>query len=259
MNRNLQNIFLGLSIITQTTIAHIDYNKLDTQEMCSFLKQFIEPDSLVFDVGANIGNKTDLYLRLNAKVVCFEPQLECVNHLKNRFAHTRNVIIEHKGLAATQGVLEFFKCKEANTLSTFSFHATQNGRFAEHNYNWNQCIMVDVSTLDAMIDQYGMPQFCKIDVEGFEYEVLKGLTKKIPYLSFECNSEHILIAEQCVHYLSNLGYKKFNFAIGERGWFAFDNWLNETEFLREFTQLINNNDWREIWGLWGDVYASSLD
>lgn len=258
MKKLIAVVLLSIHAITGA-LPHIDYNAFDATKTGEFLKQFISHGDLVFDVGANVGKKTDLYLALGARAVCIEPQIECVTQLKHKFRANKNVVVEHKGLAAQKGTLELLKCRQADTLSTFCVEATKEGRFAQRNYNWDQRVLVDVSTLDAMIAQYGTPKFCKIDVEGFEYEVLKGLTQPIDYLSFECNSEHMAITKECVSYLTRLGYKKFNFAIGEQGWFAFDSWIDGTEFIEKLQTLAVSQDWEDIWGLWGDVYASYID
>ena len=106
-----------------------------------------------------------------------------------------------------------------------------------------------------MIQKYGKPKFCKIDVENFEYEVLKGLSQPIKYLSFEFNFECIENTKKCLDYLVNLGYRSFNFAPGERGWLLFDEWMSGDNFLEELKKKAENCDWRDIWGLWGDIYA----
>ena len=45
--------------------------------------------------------------------------------------------------------------------------------------------MVPVTTLDALIERHGVPSFVKVDAEGFEEEVLQGLSRSIKALSFE--------------------------------------------------------------------------
>jgi FkbM family methyltransferase len=46
-------------------------------------------------------------------------------------------------------------------------------------------VTVPVTTLDKAIDEFGVSTFCKMDVEGFEVDVLKGLSKPIPLLTIE--------------------------------------------------------------------------
>jgi FkbM family methyltransferase len=259
MNQNVIKKVIAFVLISSIRIAHGNdylYNLLDVNEMHAFLKTFITEKSLVFDVGANVGKKTELYLACGAKVICFEPQPNCVNELFNNFGKNANVCIEHCGLADKAGTLELKVCDQVSTLSTFNKKCTSEGRFAEHNYTWSRAVQVPVCTLDEMIKKYGVPQFCKIDVEGFEYEVLKGLTQPINVISFECNSECMTITKQCLQHLETLGYKKFNFAIGERGAFIFSNWMECKDFIVALEKLSKEKSWSDIWGLWGDVYAS---
>lgn len=79
-----------------------------------------QPGDLVFDIGANIGAKTAEFVVSGARVVCFEPQPDCVRRLRQRFANNPNVVIEGAGLATQSGVMELSICSAANTISTFS-------------------------------------------------------------------------------------------------------------------------------------------
>ena len=89
----------------------------------------------------------------------------------------------------------------------------------------------------------------KIDTEGHELEVLKGLTKKTGIISFEFTSEFFVDAIKCLDYLTLLGYQKFNYSEGERKKFNFD-WTSKDKILEEVENKIKTNDY-----LWGDIYA----
>lgn len=216
----------------------------------SFLKQFISPGDLVFDVGAHVGKKTIEYLNLGASVVCFEPQPNCAIILQGKFGSNGRVRIEQKGLADKPGVLSLAVCNVANTLSTFSDEWQEAGRFNAMGYRWNDNIQVDVVTLDAMIARYGCPAFCKIDVENFEYEVLKGLTQTIPVLSFEFAIETFHNTKKCIDRLVSLGYKKFNFAIAENERLVLNDWVSAEQIIDVIEQ-----ESCKYHLLWGDVYA----
>ncbi|MEZ4584405.1 MAG: FkbM family methyltransferase [Caldilineaceae bacterium] len=41
---------------------------------------------------------------------------------------------------------------------------------------WDTAIPVTVTTLDRLIAQYGVPAFCKIDVEGYELALVRAVT-----------------------------------------------------------------------------------
>jgi len=220
-----------------------------------FFDQFIKPGDLIFDVGANIGNKTVQYLAHGARVICFEPQPICVKQLEKRFAKNKDVTIVAKGIADKPGELELALCPRAGTLATFSQQEQIQGRFAEHAYTWTHKVMVPVTTLDAMIAIFGLPVFCKIDVENFELEVLQGLSKPIRCISFEYHQEFFNNAVKCIEQLQSIGYTKFNFTIAEELTLKATTWLSAQELIATIQHLYTDQDWSAIWGLWGDVYA----
>lgn len=220
-----------------------------------FFDQFINAGDLVFDVGANIGKKTEQYLAHHARVICFDPQPVCVGILQSKFSTNASVIIVDKGIADTEGTLELALCAQANTLATFSEEEQTKSRFAQHNYYWPSKITVQVTTLDRVIEQYGLPKFCKIDVENFEYEVLKGLTKPIPYISFEYHIEFFEKIRKCILHLMSIGYTKFNFTVGEQLRFASTQWFSGPDLLQAIDGMAHQKNWDHIWGLWGDIYA----
>ena len=206
---------------------------------------FLKNGDVVFDVGANIGTKTDLFLSHGAKVVCFEPQPDCVKVLWQKYGKNKNVIIVEKGLAGTNGEMQLSICSHANTISTFS-DDWKKGRFA--GYKWDKSINVEVTTLDDVVQKYGCPKYVKIDVEGFEHQVLSGLSIQIPYISFEFTIEFLDNARHCVTLLEKLGYKYFNLAIGENSQLILNEWLS-ARMLFETIECIEDKL------LWGDIYA----
>jgi hypothetical protein len=105
-----------------------------------------------------------------------------------------------------------------------------------------------VTTLDALIEQHGLPRFCKIDVEGFEAEILRGLSQPIPLLSFEYVPAAIAIACEAVGLLAALGPYRFNATVGERRRFLWPAWREREATLAWLRAL--RPDERS-----GDVYA----
>ena len=204
---------------------------------------------LVFDVGANIGAKAALFAAHGARVVCFEPIPECLDHLHTRFASNAQVIIVPVALGAEQGTLPIMVCSAATTISTFS-PAWQQGRFNDH--TWDRKLDVPVRTLDSEIEKYGLPDYCKIDVEGFESSVLQGLSRQIPVISFEFCKEFVDDAALCVQRLINLGYKRFNLVYGESATLRHSAWIDASQLLAELVSHPHPL-------VWGDVFAASVD
>ena len=138
-------------------------------------------------------------------------------------------------------------CSESPTLSTFADH-WKTGRF--DNVIWDSEIYVDIITLDDLVNKYGIPKYCKIDVEGFELNVIQGLSHKIGTISFEFTSEFITHAMQVIERLVVLGYKEFNVSLGELPTYNFNEWIPFYELVKVLLNAAQSNP-----GLWGDIYA----
>lgn len=216
----------------------------------TILREIIKPGDLVFDIGSHMGKKADLYLELGAQVVCVEPQPICEKFLQEKYNKNNNVVVVNKGITDIPCQLPMLICPTSNAISTFSKEWTNEGRFFDAGYVWNQTIIVEMTTLDELIKSYGLPQFCKIDVENFEYNVLKGLSQPIPYVSFEFAIEFFKNTEKCLERLVELGYNSFNFALGEKTELFLKKWTSKEELLSILKLNSVNID-----KMWGDIYA----
>lgn len=160
------------------------------------LSEFVKPGDLVFDVGANIGKMTWMYRQLGARVVAFEPQEECVEKLKALFVDDDQVIIDQVALGERSGAAKM-ACYGGTTISTLvPGHYWQEGGPWEGTPTDSEQI-VPMTTLDLAIARYGVPAFIKIDVEGFEHNVLKGLSQFVP-LQFEYHPYFWKQARRCM-------------------------------------------------------------
>lgn len=194
--------------------------------------QFVSQNDLVFDVGANTGDLSQIFLELGARVICIEPQPSCIKILKKRYFNNPRVTIVEKGLSDDRGQLPFFISSKTPALSTFSRQWCEKGFFRKK--TWDQTIGAETTTLDALIEKYGLPAFCKIDVEGFEEKVIKGLSQPIPALSFEFNQWYLNEAKNCADYLASLGNPRFNYSL-YNGYTLFSKeWLDSQQL---FTKL----------------------
>ena len=218
-----------------------------------FYKQFIKPGQLCFDVGASIGERTDIWLRLGARVICVEPQKGCCEVLRSKYGTNANVKVLQVGLASKPGVMALSICESANTISTFS-EKWKTGRFKS--YEWNIKYDVQMKTLDELVEEYGMPDFCKIDVEGFELEVLRGLSRPIRHLSFEFTSEFMADAQKCLEHLESIGKVEFNFALGDnltlKPALGLERWASSQQLFNMLSKSSSDL-------LWGDIYARFYD
>ncbi len=195
-----------------------------------FYSDFIHQNDLVFDVGANVGNRVEAFLKCKAKVVAIEPQPECVKILKAKF--NDKIIIENVGLNETDGELEM-QISTDSTVSSFNKDYINKTKERFKYSRWENTIKVPVTTLDKLIARHGTPKFCKIDVEGFELMVLKGLHTNIPYLSIEyCVPEMKDQNLECLNYLHTISPNaKFNYSIGESMSWALKEWQSFSQFI----------------------------
>jgi FkbM family methyltransferase len=217
--------------------------------MEGFYRQFLRPGSLCFDVGANVGNRTSVFLSIGAKVVAVEPQLELAAGLRRMFGSSDKVVIVESALGKEPGSTEML-VSSMDTLSSLSKNWVQrvknSGRFGEA--EWKKTVRVELTTLDSLISRHGLPEFCKIDVEGYELEVLAGLSKAIPSLSFEFTPEVIETAVGCITRLSEIGDYEFNFSIGESLDFLLADWILPDGMVEHLKRLPDKS-------VFGDVYA----
>lgn len=221
----------------------------------AFYRQFAGPGELVFDVGANLGNRTRLFLGLGARVVAFEPQQKCADLLERAFARDPAFTLVRKALASAEGESQMY-ISAAHTVSTLSQDwvrdTTDTGRF--EGVTWDKRQDVAMTTLDKVIDTYGVPVFIKIDVEGFEYEVLKGLSQPVNAVSIEFATESLAVTLRAIEAVSALAPMVFQIARGEELDFIADDWMQKDEVMARLQTLC-----REDVMAWGDVYMKRVE
>ena len=139
---------------------------------------------LIFDVGANLGDKAEVFSRIAHRVICFEPEPRLAQHLRRRFRHSPQIVIEECGLSDREGLAELHAYEEGSAYNTFS---TDQHKLVVNGQKQHQLIPVAITTLDAMIAKHGTPQLLKVDVEGHENEVFSGLSTRIGLISYEAN------------------------------------------------------------------------
>lgn len=219
------------------------------REMGAFYGNFFKSGDLVFDIGANNGNRSEIFLELGARVVAVEPQPLCQDVLKRLFASSPRFTLVPKALGDAPGEAKMF-IADASVLSTLSKDwidkTTKSGRFAGH--EWSKSITVPLTTMDALIAEHGDPSFCKIDVEGFEVQVLKGLTRPVKAVSFELATEATDNALACIQRLESLGRYEYNFSNSESMKFERTAWLTSDAMVRVIKSELDSS-------YFGDVYA----
>lgn len=222
------------------------------RRLARFYGQFLSPGDLAFDVGAHVGNRVSVFRRLGARVVAVEPQPHLLRVLRLLYGRDPRVQLESCGVGAESGTATLHLSSRTPTVSSFADTwidtVADDPGFAA--VRWDATLPVPVVTLDELIERRGEPQFCKIDVEGYEHEVLRGLSRPLRALSFEYVPIAAERAVACVERLTELGDYRFRRSRAEtHSWFD-PVWLDAPTMINRLRTLPDARS--------GDVYARQV-
>lgn len=180
-------------------------------------RSLLPPGALCFDVGAYVGTKSEALLAAGAAVVAFEPNPLVLPELRARCGHHERwrLVTAAVGSRAGTGILHARRFPGLSGLSD----------------QWPGHVLatfdVPIITLDAAMLAYGTPFYCKIDVEGWELEVLRGLTQALPLLSFEFHLDERDLAKtaDCLERLARFGPSHVNLTHADTPAFLLPEWL----------------------------------
>lgn len=163
--------FVNDEMIGSSLRRYGEYQQLELELLLSILT----PDSVVYDVGANIGYHTTAFASRARQVISFEPNPQ-------NFALLQKNTADHERVTRYQAAV-------SNTVGTgyiADFDPAVYGNFG-HMTMTTSGVEVPCMTLDAL--NHAPPDLIKIDVEGHEYEVLQGaihlLKRQRPVVYYE--------------------------------------------------------------------------
>tara|TARA_B100001059_G_scaffold167693_2_gene167432 strand:- start:2315 stop:2983 length:669 start_codon:yes stop_codon:yes gene_type:complete len=170
---------------------------------------YVENWGLAIDIGANIGLWSKDLSNYFDKLICFEPNPNCIDYLKKNIK-IKNAEIYPYGLGAEECNQDLFIHPINSGASSFVDYTKVGldkqsrpvyGKFPDQ----TQKINVNIKKLDNF--NFEKIDFIKIDVQGYEYKVLKGakktLTNNNPII---CLEEDKPQDSETIPYLKSLNY-----------------------------------------------------
>jgi len=220
---NKDNIVFDLDVQECVQKAVFCFHYFEPEDAAVF-RTLIKPNSIVFDVGANIGQYSLLAAKLmreTGQVYAFEPSLNVQPRLKrniqlNGFAHIELV---PDAVAASCGMMKFYPANEDGNQGVGSLMPAQDYRSTIRS---SDGVDVQVTSLDAFCEKRNVwhVDVLKIDVEGYDLEVLKGAVKLM-----QKNPDLVIMSEVEPINLEQLGetaesFYAFMKSCGFHAWYA---------------------------------------
>lgn len=187
------------------------------RKMRALYSDFFGAGDLVFDIGAHVGDRVAAFRSLGALVVAVEPQPDAMAILHRLHGGDPHVTLIEAAVGAQPGHATLHLNTANPTVSTLSNDLIAAAADAAlwRTQRWDRSITVDMLTLDDLVAVHGRPVFVKIDAEGYEAEILEGLSTPLPALSFEVTTIQKSVAFAAIDSLEKLAPYRYNFAPGE--------------------------------------------
>jgi FkbM family methyltransferase len=198
--------------------------------MACFYRALLPPGALVFDVGANVGEFSEVFAAVGASVIAVEPNADCLRHIQISYA-TQKIEAIQAAVGPRNGLAVLNLSDKRDDLSSLSqdWIGVLQQEHKEYQGLWVRQVTVPVITLDTLIGRYGVPYFIKIDVEGFEEFALDGLSTQPPLLSFEFNAACPDVTMRCLDKSVFGPGSIFNYALGDPTGFELAAWVSRNE------------------------------
>ena len=167
---------------------------------------------LVFDVGAANGDDSAYYLRKGFRVVAVEPNPRSVSALRDRFAAEiagERLSLLPAAISTDEGEAQFWVCDDMPGWSSFDRAIASYCQRRHHD------VCVRTCRFSTLIEQFGVPFYCKIDIEGCDRLCLEQMCEDTapPFVSIELptngSAPKKAVTKRMMDRLERLGYGRF--------------------------------------------------
>ena len=202
----------------------------------NFYQTFLIKNKLIFDLGANCGDKSHIFLKFTDKIILYEPEEDLFETLKFRFRKNNKVVLNNLLISDLVGDVVFYSVADHEAYSSIINNYKDNFDHLKKSLITKK--IKKSSTLNFEINKHGIPYYIKIDCEGAENLILKNLKYNIEVLSFEANLPLFLDQTiQIINYLKNNFNRCYNIRKEGEFNFLFKNHLNPEEIVEHLTYL----------------------
>ena len=201
--REIKPAVRGWLALQRARLAHKRHPDLGEISAYSFYATRLRFRDLAFDIGANAGEHTAQMLNRGARVIAVEPQASLAAQLAKRFPAATVLPI---AVGDKPGTAMLHHAREGDHVASLDPSWTAN---LPGPHTWEGTEQVNVTTLDDLIDKYGDPTVVKIDTEGFDHRVLRGLSRSIEHVLFEVNAALPHHAQEAFERLDALGHYEY--------------------------------------------------
>lgn len=196
---------------------------------------------LLFDIGANRGDATLAGRKLGYKVIALEPAPKTYTALVKSFIYDDVIPLRLAVSDKDNEEIEFYDCIEDGLSTTDKNWLTQEGMpYAGKEYRTRK---VSTITIDTLAQKYGKPDLIKIDVEGAEWAVFKGMTQKYRSIIFEWTNVTIGEHQLQIEYLETLGYTEVGFQFIEHHLQQPKEWFDIGHQRLDDWVIVNKDKW----------------
>ena len=214
-----------------------------------FKNKFFKEKVVIFDIGSHKGDTVDLFIKnLNVrKIYAFEPNTKLFEKSKKKYFKKENVIINNFALGENNIILKLNISKDGyssslNEINESSSYFKKKNKiinfFSSSQTFFNDQQIVNVFKISKIINDLSLNQIdiIKIDTEGYEFNILKGIEtshfKFIKYIYFE-------------HHYDQMLKKKYNFSdinnLLEKNSFKLD-YKTKMKFRKSFEYIYVNKN-----------------